>query len=104
MLRRRLLGDRFVPVRVERLPERLDRRNTVATERLEQLRERRGDALGQRPFVAGSLGGGDGPFQVVERGKQVTCEGRRRVLAFGVAVAGGPLLVVLEVGLRALQE
>lgn len=99
-----LLHYRLVHGRVERLVLGFDGRDAVAAQDVQELSLHQSNTLNQRPRLARLLGGGGGPVEVIQHGQQVLGERAVPVLAFLLEIALHPLLVVLEVGLGALQE
>ena len=99
---RRLREHRFVDVRVER-PLRLDLGQALLLERLPQRLLDQLHAVDQRSLLV-ALGRLERPLQVVEHGQELPDEPLVGVRDQALLVARRPLAVVLEVGLRSLEE
>src|SRR5687768_12187012 len=96
-----LVGDRLVQVRVERLPDRLDRRHALRLEDVAELALRQPDALDPRVVRVGR-DVVERPVEVVEHAEQLADEDRVAELGQRHSLLVGSPFVVGEVGGRSV--
>ncbi len=98
------MRDRFVQIRVELLPLGVDRLEAVVGEEIRQLFQDHAHAGVDRRSRAFALRGGKAEFEVVNDRDEALEEGAVGVFDRLFLLAGGALLVVIEIGLTAQRE